>query len=363
MKKIKYFFIRQYAKFIRFLITFSSVIALIFSQAFSTSAITYFDCVYAQPQLNGKNCYLEIVTSNNWRWLVCVQLDAFSDATNISDVGFNAFILGDFLCIGTTISIPVSMLLSGFRVDMVSGNMTAFEHVDAGSRNDYVRTWIGSAGSITGIHGYNCVVSDSTITRTAKNNDFVVSYGSDISFRSYLNSISSYVSSVSKDVASIKTAVNTINTNLVNIFNQDKSFFGSTNMDEILKAIKDNKSSAENNEYTSPDTSNASQYESAESQLMDSTASGRTSAISTMKGIDRIVNNRVAKSLLATSKLMAEFLGIDWIRDIVHFSLVCGLFAFVLGISVMIIGSFGNWHVASRRADVDYNSHRKRLGK
>lgn len=360
MKKIKYFFIRQYAKIIRFLIAFSSVISLLFAQAFSTSAITYFDCVYAQPQLTGKNCYLEIVTSKNWRWLVCVQLDAFSDASDMSDVGFTAFISGNYLCVSTTTSIPSSMLLSGFRVDMVSGDMTAFEHVEAGNRNDSMKTWIGSAGTITGIHGYNCTV---TSISTATKNDFVVSYGTDVSFRSYLRSISSYVSSISMDVASIKTAVNTINTNLVNIFNQDKAFFGSTNMDQILKAIQDNKSSAENNEYTSPDTSNASQYESAESQLMDTTASGRSSAVDTMKGIGGILDNHVGKSLLATSKLMSEFLGIDWLGDIAHFALVCGLFAFILGISVMIIGSFGNWHVASRRADVDYNSHRKRLGK
>lgn len=360
MKKIKYFFIRQYAKIIRFLIAFSSVISLIFVQAFSTSAITYIDCVYAQPQLTGKNCYLEIVTSKNWRWLVCVQLDAFSDASDMSDVGFTAFISENYLCVSTTTSIPSSMLLSGFRVDMVSGDMTAFEHVEAGNRNDSMKTWIGSAGTITGIHGYNCTV---TSISTATKNDFVVSYGADVSFRSYLRSISSYVSSISIDVSSIKTAVNTINTNLVNIFNQDKAFFGSTNMDQILKAIQDNKSSAENNEYTSPDTSNASQYESAESQLMDTTASGRSSAVDTMKGIGGILDNHVGKSLLATSKLMSEFLGIDWLGDIAHFALVCGLFAFILGISVMIIGLFGNWHVASRRADVDYNSHRKRLGK
>ena len=202
MKKIKYFFIRQYAKIIRFLITFSSVVVLIFAQAFTSSAVTYIDCVYSQPQLTGKNCYLEIVTSKNWHWLVVVQLDAFSDATNISDVGFNAFISGDYLCIGTTAHIPTSMLLSGFRVDMDSGIMTAFEHAEAGNPSDVVRTWMGSAGSITGIHGYNCDVYDSTISATATKNSFVVNYGSDVSFRSYLRSISSYISSISMDVAS-----------------------------------------------------------------------------------------------------------------------------------------------------------------
>lgn len=360
MKKIKYFFIRQYSKIIRFLITFSSVIALIFAQAFSAGALRYIDCVYSQPQLTGKNCYLEIFTSKNWQWLVCVQLDAFSDASDMSDVGFTAFISENYLCVSTTTSIPSSMLLSGFRVDMVSGDMTAFEHVEAGNRNDSMKTWIGSAGTITGIHGYNCNVTSIT---TATKNDFVVNYGTDMSLRSTLNSVSVYVSQLISYTSSIKTVVNTINTNLVNLFNQNKSFFGSTNMDQILQAIKDNKSSAENNEYTSPDTSNASQYESAESELMDTTASGRSSAVDTMKGIGGILDNHVGKSLLATSKLMSEFLGIDWLGDIVHFALVCGLFAFVLGISVMIIGSFSNWHVASRHADVDYNSHRKRLGK
>lgn len=357
MKKIKYFFIRQYSKIIRFLITFSSVIALIFSQTISTSAVTYINCVYAPPTLTGNNCYAEIVTSNNWHWLVYVEVTSLNTPSVVGEVAFRAFI-GDtnYLRISADVgSVPSAYIMHGYYVDMDSGNMVMFE-----TYNDTtVQTWIKSAGTITGFHGYNCRAGIPSATQ----NDFVVNYGNDIALRNALLSIQSYIPSISQSAYSAKNSLLDIKKNIVDMFNAQKSFFGSTNMDQILKAIRDNKSSAENNEYTSPDTSNASQYESAESQLMDSTASGRSSAVDTMKGIGGILDNHVGKSLLATSKLMSEFLGIDWLGDIVHFALVCGLFAFVLGISVMIIGTFGNWHVASRHADVDYNSHRKRLGK
>lgn len=357
MKKIKYFFLRQYSKIIRFLITFSSVIALIFAQTFSASAVTYIDCVYAPPTLTGNNCYAEIVTSNNWHWLVYVEVTSLNSPSVVGEVSFRAFI-GDtnYLRISADVSsVPSAYIMHGYYVDMASGNMVMFE-----TYNDTtVQTWIKSAGTITGFHGYNCRVGIPSATK----NDFVINYGTDISFRSSLNSIAGYVSQININVMDIESILRSINTNIVNLFNQNRAFFGTTNMDQILKAIQDNKSSAENNAYTSPDTSNASQYESAESQLMDTTASGRSSAVDTMKGIGSILDNHVGKSLVATSKLMSEFLGIDWLGDIVHFALVCGLFAFVLGISVLIIGSFGNWHVASRHADVDYNSHRKRLGK
>ena len=108
MKKIKLFFVRNYQRFIRFLISLSSVLALLFGQAFSASAIDYYDCVYAQPQLTGMNCYLEIVFSSTWKWLVVAQLDAYSDATYISDIGFQAYVSGQNLCIKPTTSIPPS---------------------------------------------------------------------------------------------------------------------------------------------------------------------------------------------------------------------------------------------------------------
>ena len=336
MKKIKYFFIRQYSKIIRFLIIFSSVIALIFAQAFSAGALRYIDCVYSQPQLTGKNCYLEIVTSKNWQWLVCVQLDAFSDATNISDVGFTAFISENYLCVSTTTSIPSSMLLSGFRVDMVSGDMTSFEHVEAGNRNDSMRTWIGSAGTITGIHGYNCDVTSIT---TATKNDFAINYGTDISLRSSLNSVSVYVSQIQLNTSSIKTVVNTINTNIVNLFNQNKAFFGSTNMDEILKAIKDNKSSAEKEQYSGASAEHKqaqSDLDSAENKINSDTAEARSSTINIFKSFT-IVGD-IAKGMLAVTNLFNVFTGdLIFAPALLNFSLAIGAGAFLLGLSAIIL--------------------------
>ena len=336
MKKIKLFFVRNYQRFIRFLLSLSAVSAFIIGQAFTSSAVTYIDCVYSQPQLTGKNCYLEIVTSKNWHWLVVVQLDAFSDAADISDVGFHAFISGNYLCVSTTTSIPSSMLLSGFRVDMASGIMTSFEHVEAGNRNDSMRTWIGSAGTITGIHGYNCNVTSIT---SATKNDFVVSYGADVSFRSYLRSISSYVSSISIDVSSIKTSVNTINTNLVNIFNQDKAFFGSTNMDQILKAIQDNKSSAEKNVYsgaTDEQKQAQSNLDAADKKISDDTAEARSSTINIFKNFT--LPGDIMKGLLCVTNIFNSLCaGLPFAPIILNFSLAIGAAAFLLGLTAVFV--------------------------
>lgn len=336
MKKIKLFFIRNYQRFIRFLISLSVVSAFIIGQAFTSSAVTYIDCVYSQPQLTGKNCYLEIVTSNNWHWLVVVQLDAFSDAVDISDVGFTAFISENYFCVSTTTSIPSSMLLSGFRVDMDSGIMTSFEHVEAGNRNDSMRTWIGSAGTITGIHGYNCNVTSIT---TATKNNFAVNYGTDISLRSSLNSVSVYVSQLMSYTSSIKTVVNTINTNLVNIFNQNKAFFGSTNMDQILKAIQDNKSSAEKNVYsgaTDEQKQAQSNLDAADKKISDDTADARASTINIFKNFS--LPGDIMKGLLCVTNIFNSLCsGVPFAPIILNFSLAIGAAAFLLGLTAVFV--------------------------
>lgn len=333
MKKIKYFFIRQYSKIIRFFITFSSVVALFFAQTFSASALSYYDCVYAPPTLTGNNCYAEVITSNNWRWLVYVEVTSLNSPSVVGDVSFRAFI-GDtnYLRISADISsVPSNYIMHGYYVDMVSGNMVMFETYNATT----LQTWIGSAGTITGFHGYNCRVGIPSATE----NDFVITYGDDLAFTNAIRSISSYVSSISQSAYSAKNSLLDIKKYIVDMFNSQKSFFGSTNMDQILKAIQDNKSSAEKEQYsgvTADHKQSQSDLDSAENKLYSDTADARSSTINIFKSFS-IVGD-IAKGMLAVTNLFNVFSGdLVFAPALLNFSLAIGAGAFLLGLSAIIL--------------------------
>ena len=333
LKKIKLFFVRNYQRFIRFLISLSAFSALIICQAFTSSAVTYIDCVYSPPVLTGNNCYAEIVTSNNWHWLVYVEVTSLNSPSVVGEVSFRAFI-GDtnYLRISADVSsVPSAYIMHGYYVDMSSGNMVMFETYNSTT----VQTWIKSAGNITGFHGYNCRGGIPTATK----NDFVVNYGTDISLRSSLNSISVYVSQINLNVSSIKSVLNTINTNIVNLFNQNKAFFGSTNMDQILKAIQDNKSSAEKNVYsgaTDDHKKAQSDLDAADKKITEDTAEARASTINIFKSFS-IVGD-IAKGMLAVTNLFNVFTGdLVFAPALLNFSLAIGAGAFLLGLSAIVL--------------------------
>lgn len=333
MKKIKYFFIRQYAKIIRFLITFSSVIALIFAQTISTSAVTYINCVYAPPTLTGNNCYVEIVTSNNWHWLVYVEVTSLNTPSVVGEVAFRAFI-GDtnYLRISADVgSVPSAYIMHGYYVDMDSGNMVMFE-----TYNDTtVQTWIKSAGTITGFHGYNCRVGIPSATQ----NDFVVNYGTDISFRNSLLSIQSYIPSISQSAYSAKNTLLDIKKNIVDMFNAQKSFFGSTNMDQILKAIQDNKSSAEKEQYsgaTDEQKKAQSDLDASDKKITEDTAEARASTINIFKNFT--LPGDIMKGLLCVTNIFNSLCaGIPFAPIILNFSLAIGAAAFLLGLTAVFV--------------------------
>ena len=333
MKKIKYFFIRQYSKIIRFFITFSSVIALIFAQAFTSSAVTYIDCVYSPPVLTGNNCYAEIVTSNNWHWLVYVEVTSLNSPSVVGDVAFRAFIGDtDYLRISADVSsVPSAYIMHGYYVDMASGNMVMFETFNSTT----VQTWIKKAGNITGFHGYNCRSG----LPTATHNDFVVNYGNDIALRNALLSIQSYIPSISQSAYSAKNSLLDIKKNIVDIFNSQKSFFGSTNMDQILKAIQDNKSSAEKNVYsgaTDEQKQAQSNLDAADKKISDDTAEARSSTIDIFKNFT--LPGDIMKGLLSVTNIFNSLCaGIPFAPILLNFSLAIGAAAFLLGLTAIFV--------------------------
>lgn len=333
MKKIKLFFVRNYQRFIRFLISLSALSALIIGQAFTSSAVTYINCVYAPPTLTGNNCYAEIVTSNNWHWLVYVEVTSLNTPSVVGEVAFRAFI-GDtnYLRISADIgSVPSAYIMHGYYVDMDNGNMVMFE-----TYNDTtVQTWIKSAGTITGFHGYNCRAGISSATQ----NDFVVNYGTDISFRNSLLSIQSYIPSISQSAYSAKNSLLDIKKNIVDMFNAQKAFFGSTNMDQILQAIRDNKSSAEKEQYSGASAEHKqaqSDLDASDKKITEDTAEARTSTINIFKNFT--LPGDIMKGLLCVTNIFNSLCaGIPFAPIILNFSLAIGAAAFLLGLTAVFV--------------------------
>lgn len=330
MKKFKLFLVRNYHRFIRFLISLSVISVLAFG-AFSASAApapTVYSASISQPQLTGNDCYLEVVTANGWKMVIYVSLAPSPSSNNVSDVAFSAYVSDNNLHIGPLSALPSDRQLYGYMYDVSFGTVSSLAHVETGNPYDSLYLWLGNSGAITGIHGYNCNVNGINVT----NSNFVFSYGVDSSFNNLLTAISSSVSSGVGKLSDISST-------LVNLYNQNKAFFGSVNMQQILNAIQDNKSSAEKNQYSGATTEQKkaqSDLESADSKLQNDTASARDSTISIFKYFS--VAGDISKGLLAVTSLFNELcLAFTPSAALLNFSLAVGLAAFLLGLTALIV--------------------------
>lgn len=334
MKKIKSFFLRNYQRLIRFFILFSAVACIAFS-GLTASAETPVYFRYAKPTVTDNSCYLEIAYDNTY--YVLYVTGYYDSPDGNKPIGKNFFMCR--------------------TLDETNLQLTYYAYGNDGTEmSSYISAfWISSDGRIWSAP-YNSSKGRLEFTIGPSTRELVRFYGVDPPWSSSNWGASDIVYVYGEDTI-INQKIDLINSTMQSFQGQNQQ-----QLNEILHAIIDNKSSAEKYEYATPDTSNTTQYEQQESAVLDSTASGRTSAIDTMSGLGGLLDNHVGKSLLAMSKLLSEFLDLDWINDIVHFSLVVGLFAFVLGISSIVIMKGLSMRSADRKADTT-NLHRPRLPK
>lgn len=331
MDKIKFFFIRNYRRFIRFLISLSSVSALVVGMAFSASAQTVYQASISQPQLTGNDCYLEIVTANDWHLVIYVsRVDTFSssEGSNNGDSSFYAQVNGNYLEIS-----PNSYLSSdvgftscwGYFYDL---KWNSVSNMDKDSNSRTLKLGLYNSGAIKKIHAYNCDAS--SITGTS--NDFVFSYGMDTTFNNLLTSIKNTCHSTNVNVQDISKK-------LADLFNINKSFFSSVNMQQILKAIQDNKSSAENNEYSGATTEQKkaqSDLDTSEKKISDDTAEARSTTINIFKNFS--VVGDISKGLLSVTALFNDLcIRFSPSAGLLNFSLALGIGAFLLGVSAYVV--------------------------
>lgn len=330
MKKIKLFFVRNYQRFIRFLISFSVISVFIFGlfSVSATSAPVVYQASISQPQLSGNDCYLEVVTANGWKMVIYVSLASSPSSNNVSNTSFHAYVSDNNLHVSCLSALPSSMELYGYMYDATYGGVSSLTHVETGHPADSLYLSLGNSGAITGIHGYNCYVNGISTS----NNQFVFSYGVDTSFNNFLSAISSSVNSgVGK--------LDTISSTLVTLYNQNKAFFGSVNMQQILKAIQDNKSSAEKNEYSGATTEQKkaqSDLDTSEKKISDDTAEARASTINIFKNFS--LPGDIMKGLLCVTNIFNSLCaGIPFAPILLNFSLAIGAAAFLLGLTAIFV--------------------------
>lgn len=169
------------------------------------SAISTIYCVTAQPQLTGNNCYIEVISSNNWRWLMYAGVNSLTGSPDIKNFTFRCYADSQYIYIDSEREVPDTYSLSGYYIDMVSGKAVSLEPYFKTATQSYgLRIWAKSFGVVTGIHGYNCDVTAFSNAHA----DFVVNYGSHEITYEQLNQI---ISALNNSSANIESAVDNAN--------------------------------------------------------------------------------------------------------------------------------------------------------
>lgn len=169
------------------------------------SAISTIYCITSQPQLTGNNCYVEVISSNNWRWLLYAGVNSLTGSPDIKNFSFRCYADAQYIYIDSEREVPGTYSLSGYYIDMVSGKAVSLEpYFKTGTQSYGLRIWAKSFGSVTGIHGYNCDVTSFSNAHA----DFVVNYGSREITYEQLNQI---ISALNNSSANTETAVDNAN--------------------------------------------------------------------------------------------------------------------------------------------------------
>lgn len=300
MKKIKLFFVRNYQRFIRFLISFSAVGCIACVTLFASAAVSL-SVPFSRPQISSDSFYLELNTPNFGPIVIYGSVYCSSLAPSVPlTSSFSARVGADGLLyierdggnVYTSGDQRYTLYFAGYYVYQ-NGNVGVLPTSDSST---YFYFDINATG-LTGIHGYNCDVSllNSSIT----SNDFTFVYGND----------------------------NRIN---------DK-------LDAILATLQDNKSSAEKEIYsgaTSEQKESQKALGDSEKKIADDTASARASTVDVFQSF-KIVGS-IANGMLAVSNLF-RFLTDDLAlaSPLLNFSLAIGAGAFLLGLSSIILRSGG----------------------
>lgn len=331
MKKIKYFFIRQYSKIIRFLISLSAVSALVVSMSFSASAAESYYFSFSQPQVTDTSCYFEIVRSDGYccvvygfagstpREFVATLSNGriYFDAEGV-DEAYKGFYLLDRWTGGTLLPRNNGLYyfdLSGFGVGAI------YAH------NAYCKGFSAPTLNRVFLYGQDMQVNDN--------------FTAVISLLNQLKSSGATAAQIQQVITSIGNLDNHINGNLKLILEAIKNQTTTQNakLDEILQAIRDNKSSAEKEQYTGATDEQKkaqSDLDAADKKISEDTAEARNSTINIFKNFT--LPGDIMKGLLCVTNIFNSLCaGLPFAPIVLNFSLAIGAAAFLLGLTAIFV--------------------------
>lgn len=315
MKKIKSFFLRNYQRLIRFFILFSAVACIAFS-GLTASAETPVYFRYAKPTVTDNSCYLEIAYDNTY--YVLYVTGYYDSPDGNKPIGKNFFMCS--------------------TLDETNLQLTYYAYGKDGTEmSSYISAfWISSDGRIWSAP-YNSSKGRLEFTIGPSTRELVRFYGVDPPWSSSNWGASDIVYVYGEDTI-INQKIDLINSTMQSFQGQNQQ-----QLNEILHAIIDNKSSAEKNVYSATTPSqkqNQADLDSAEASINADTAEARTSTINIFKNFT--LPGDIMKGMLSVTKIFNAMCNcIPFAPIILNFSLAVGAAAFLLGLSAWTIGKFG----------------------
>ena len=315
MKKIKLFFVRNYRRLLRLAAVFSSSLLLVFG-VLSVSAVSpryVFRC--SRPYISNNNCLYEM-SFNDGSYFLFYGVALTSDG---SPVRFDSSVTGSTITFEAINNTNITFCV----FYLIDSNGSIYPLTQGAQGYTFLYE---TPAAVSIVNCYNCY-----FPYWKSNSDGIFVYGSDNLVCDYLSNLNTLLSQL-KDVESSKlqAIIDTINYGAAN--QQAK-------LDAIIKAIQDNKSSAEKNQYSGATTEQKkaqSDLDSADKKISDDTAEARTTTINIFKNFS--VVGDISKGLLSVTALFNDLcLRFSPSAGLLNFSLALGIGAFLLGVSAYVV--------------------------
>ena len=361
MKKIKLFFLRNKDRFFRFLTLFMSCFVLSFSvfsfNSYANPSNYVYYTSFAQPQVTANSCYLEVITSNGWKFFIQCVAYGLLDSQSVSP-RFKATVMNNQICISVTSSqfhidpsSNVAVGVYGAYTDVVHNSTGPLGTLSDSSVQPYgfFATYsLSNSGSVSKIHGYNC--DTSSITRDG---DFTFVYGSDTVLNQKMDIINNTLSSIDSNtdltvdrLYDLISHIITTNSKLNQINSTIKSegVLTREKIDKVIEYLE----AAENGAYYNPSddgtSSTVNNQQQKDEQVMQGTSTGRTEANNAISGFSGLLTTTgaVFKGSTAMTKVFNLFAQSSYLVPILQISLVLGISSFVLGTAFIVVGRIRN---------------------
>lgn len=333
-----------------YILTVFVLIAVIFCNTLTASALTSYNFVISRPQITNNSCYFEIVNQFGAAYVlyVSVAVDSHGTVPDEVDTEKISVIFDTFMENGNLWVYPrrisalddgVDYILEGYEIygtiisqngSFTNATLTNMSHNPSGE----------SAGISIG-SGYICVRAYNANWTSNNESSTVFVYGNEINTNDKLDKIYGAIAGGNDEIKA----------------NQDK------NADEIKKNQDKNAESIKNGWKSDKeiDKSVSDEHAAKEKEIMDSTSEGRNMSVSLFDDFSSLLNGgqsfiSLGEGLLAASAVLTEFDQIKWLNTLITFSLSLGVFAFIIGTVQLVVSksSSSERYKRSRRKSSKY---------